>query len=67
VDKGNRTIWTKKAHAVIGLQAEWSRQGLREAFDERAAIAYFDGQLSIEQAERLAYDELVETVKGTAS
>ncbi|MEQ9454674.1 MAG: hypothetical protein RLN76_08820 [Phycisphaeraceae bacterium] len=52
--------WLQRSRELIaGLEHERLRVALTDAFEERAAIACFDGGLSRGEAEKLAFDELV--------
>ncbi|WP_428388491.1 hypothetical protein [Mucisphaera sp.] len=52
--------WLVRAHGLLeGVEEEPRRVALRDAFEERAAIACFEGGLSRAEAEKLAFDELV--------
>lgn len=52
--------WARRAAGILnGVTDVGMRLVLREAFEERSAICEFDGGLSRDQAEQVAYDELV--------
>jgi len=53
------SLWSRAASAVLaGIEDAGERADLREAFEERAAIAEFDGRLSRLEAERSAFREI---------
>jgi hypothetical protein len=54
-----RVSWAMKASALLaGIGDTERRIALRDSFEERAAIAEHDGGLSLDDAERLAFEEL---------
>ena len=59
----SETIWQKKAKALIGCQPQDKRDDLWMTFNERAAICFYDGQLSLDDAEREAYNQVASEIK----
>lgn len=56
----SETRWAKQAATLIAsVQDPELRDDLRLRFDERAAICELDGKLARNDAERVAYDELM--------
>lgn len=45
---------------VVNYRDQFEDEGVREAFEERAAILEFDAGLSRARAERLAFLEIIE-------
>ena len=51
--------WAKRAAALLALvRDDDSRVSLRERFEERAAICEYDGGVTREDAERVAFEEI---------
>lgn len=55
--------WGRCASALLArVSHDGERAALRERFEERAAICQFDGKLSVDEAERMAFMQLCRTV-----
>ena len=61
------SAWARRASALLaGIEDAERRAELRDGFEERAAIVEYDGGLSREEAERLAFEELTAALGVTA-
>lgn len=61
-----RGIWASCASALLAQIRDASmRADLREEFEERAGICEFDGNLSVDDAERIAFVQLCRAVRAT--
>lgn len=59
--------WARYASALLAqVSDDTHRVDLREAFEERAAICQYDGNLGIEDAERIAFVQLCRAVTSQA-
>ncbi len=55
--------WGRCASALLArIPNDQRRAALREAFEERAAICQFDGDLGVDEAERVAFLQLCRSV-----
>lgn len=56
--------WARKASALLStITRDERRADLRYQFEERAGIAFFDGGLSSDEAERIAYEQIQQQLK----
>lgn len=60
--------WTRRAVALIaGVADDDARADLAYRFDERAGICEFDGNMSRESAEGIAYEEIAAALRAGSS
>lgn len=62
----NETIWQKKAKALINCQPKDVRDDLWMTFNERAGICFYDGLLSLDDAEREAFNQVAAEIRASS-
>ena len=56
--------WARQAASLLAqVRDDALRDDLRQRFDERAAICEIDGELSRTEAERIAFESLVQAIE----
>ena len=57
--------WAQRAATLLAsVQDDIFRTACRDAFEERAAICHYDGGLTLDEAEHVAYEELCAALHG---